>query len=320
MGEVSVDVGHWSSDYNDNNGIKRSLNTLSSLFFRTNYMKLYDNKYYKLANSIELFDGFVFKQNVAFSNRTALTNNSQFSFFYTNKAYSTNLPVNNYVDTINTGDYKALNAEFGFEYTPHMHYIYGANKRKMYAGSTYPTFSLNVKKGIPSVFDSKSDFLFVSGGISQRFKWGIASKFEYSITAGGFPVNKNVHFADFYHVSTQKIPVLINTSYNSYFSLLDYYKASNNERFIESHVNLTLSYMALKFLPLLNLTNLRENVTLGLLSTPSTKQYVELGYGLTNMPMGGSLSYVAGFDQKGFVLQGVKVTFNFTNTIVIGGE
>jgi acyl-CoA-binding protein len=321
IGWLNIDFGHWSSDFNNSNGIKRGLNTLSSLFFRTNYMKLYDSRYLKIDNSIEVINGLVFKTKLNYDNRTELQNNSNFSFFYKNtRNYSSNIPFNDYAKNANTQNYIDFNAEAEIEYTPMMRYKYGTNKLKLYVGSDYPTFYLNVKKGIPGFLDSNSDFVFVSGGLSQQFNWGIASKFDYQVMAGGFPVKKNLHFADFYHVSTQRIPVLLTLPPVTFFSLLDYYKTSTPERFVEAHTNLSAAYLALKFLPLLNLTNLRENLSLGILYTPKNTGYAELGYGLSKLPLKGSLYYVAGFDKSGIVAQGFKLMFLFGNTIVIGGE
>jgi hypothetical protein len=320
MGSVNIDFGHWSTDFNDKNGIKRGLNTFSSLLFKTNYLKLYDNWYCKIGNSIEITNGLTFKTNVIYNKRKELFNNSNFSFFYTqSRNYSSNTPVNDYLNS-NTGNFTALNVDATIEYTPFMHYRFGVNNLKRYNGSAFPTFSLNVKKGLTGVFSSKSNFVFLSGGISQQIKWGIDSKFNYTIVAGGFPVKPNLHFADFYHVSTQEMPVLFNTSTINCFSLLSYYKTSTPSQFVESHVNLSSAYMALKFLPLLNLTNLRENLSLGFLTTTKTREYVEIGYGLSNFPFKGSVNYVAGFDKSGFIAQGFKIVFFFGNSIVIGGE
>jgi hypothetical protein len=56
-GQVHFHIGSESVDYNSESGLNSSLNSLTSLFFRRNYTKLYQQNSAFLSNRIDLANG-----------------------------------------------------------------------------------------------------------------------------------------------------------------------------------------------------------------------------------------------------------------------
>jgi hypothetical protein len=96
-----------------------------------------------------------------------------------------------------------------------------------------------------------------------------------------FPRNKPTYFSEFNHFATQPLTIGVK-DFSSTFQLLDYYKYSTNDRFIEGHLNYSTPFLLLKRLPLIRDRVWTEKLMVNYLSTPVLKNYTEIGYGIGN--------------------------------------
>lgn len=103
-------------------------------------------------------------------------------------------------------------------------------------------------------------------------------RFKYMATAGVFVNRQQVFFPDFRHFRTLEIPVTIGALDNYNFNLLEYYRYSTSDRFIEAHLYYTTPFLLLKYLPFFSNRFWQEGLQYNYLTTPLFKHYSELGY------------------------------------------
>jgi len=161
-------------------------NTISSLFFRTNYMALYQNDFVKFSNKIDIANGLVITTGGGFYNRTMLRNHTDFSFYYNDsKEYRPNIPVTDSVYGTYLPNHKAAIVELGVSYTPQYYYRIERNRKEM-VNSNYPTINASTKIALPNLANNFADFVAVEGGVSQTIHSGPSNSISYSLSYGDF--------------------------------------------------------------------------------------------------------------------------------------
>ena len=274
---LQMGAGRSAMDFNPE-GATPMENRFSSLFFKQNLSRLYDKQNIWGLYSMRLATGLNIVTSVSFSNNLPLVNHSSFSFFYKNERdYSLNIPDNaDYVMTAHRNSVVGLE----MEYTPGINYYIRRNIR-VYIRSVYPTISISWKKGIPDLLGGETNYQFINAAIHQDLDLGMSERLNYSITAGMFPGNKPKDFSEFQHFATQPLTVGAK-DFSSTFQLIDYYKYSTNDRFLESHFTYSTPYLFLKRLPLIRDRVWTEKLMANYLYTPFLGNYTEIGYGIGN--------------------------------------
>ncbi len=275
---ASLNFGRQTTDFNATTGMYPFENTVSSLFFRRNYLKLFDQSFIEANNTIDVINGMQLITGVAYARRTMLDNVSDYSFFYRDsRDYSPNIPTNNELnsppeDNINASFYLSIN------YTPRFFYRVDRNNRKRMVRSDWPTFSATWRKGIKDVWNSDSDYDFIALDIRQSIETGMMQHLAYRLSSGTFVNKKNIAFPDYKHFRTLEIPVTIGSIESSTFNLLEYYRYSTRNYYAEAHVYFTTPFLVLKYLPFFNDRLWSEGLQLSYLYTPEMKHYFEFGY------------------------------------------
>ncbi len=271
--------GQNSIDFSTPQGIFPFENTVSSLLFRRNYLKLYDQTIVTASNTIDIANGLQLYANVRYSKRTMLDNSSDFSFFYRDsREYSPNIPVNAELSTPPV-DHTSASFQLNINYTPRFYYRIDRSNRKRMVKSDFPTFFVGWQKGVKDLFGSDSNFDQLTGGIRQGIETGMMQHLRYMVRGGMFVNRKSVFFPDYRHFATVEIPVTIGPISNSQsFNLLEYYRYSTSDKFAEAHVYFSTPFLALKYLPFFNDRLWQEGLQLNYLYTPELKNYAELGY------------------------------------------
>lgn len=315
QGNISVSGGVKSADFNYETGLGYFDNTMSSIFFRKNFINFYEDRYIRANHTIEIANGLISNVGLSYSSRRELHNTSDYSFFYHNsREFRPNIPIQNpYVaaDNALVANHKAAIISVRLTYTPQMYYRkYGRSKYNV--RSDYPTFSLIWRKGIPNVFSSQSNFDQLEASVSQRFNLGVMTSFRYNVTGGWFPNNNQMHFRDFKNFNIKEFDFLF-SSFDRSYNVLPTYMPGTNEWYISASASYTVPYLLLKNLPVLNRTMVLENLYVSYLNVPQLKNYVELGYGLTNIWLVGGLGAFVGFDNFNYYNWGFKVSLNLSS-------
>lgn len=308
-GWLGISLGQGVKDFNGNSGIDRTLNMASALLFKEHYLKLFGDDYISVSNSIDLIHGMRLNVGVDLHKYTKLENVTNFSFFRNDSVYAPNIPDNPRISNSNLNSQKGFAVGASLSYTPRLKYR-KYKGRKYMLDSKYPTFVLSYKKGIKSVFKSISDFELISATIKQKKEWGIFSSFNWSVSGGYFTRNNQIHFSQFRHFNTSEIPVVFK-SWNDSFVLLEDYRYSTDEKFLEGHVSYATPYLLLKYLPFFSNRLWLENLFGHYLTQPQFKNYTEFGYGISQIFFMGSVGVFVGFEDGNYSRWGFRVAFNF---------
>lgn len=317
MAQIYARAGQASVDFNTGGGINLFLNTSLSLLLRKNYLKLYESGYLTLGYQTRITPGLSIDISGTYENREMLTNTTSFSIFKPETTYTENIPVNEYVHPI-TNQYQALrdmrhgSFDLVASWTPFQKYRV-VNNRKIPQGSDWPTLTFTWRHGINEFSELEDplkhyDMLRFEAG--KRIDVAAFSEFRWRIRAGGFLDTDYVTFYDFYHINSQPVPLLFN-NYEDAFRLPAYYSMSTPEAFFQAHVKYTTPYLALKYLPFLSNTLMRENISISWLSSVDHPNYYELGYSISEVFLLAEIGVYAGFENLRYRSAGVSLIFKF---------
>jgi hypothetical protein len=309
-GRLYINFGKETVDFNQEFGIDRRLNTISSLVFRYNYLRLYEESYVRVRNQIDIANGWVFTFSMNYSDRVHLENSTDYSFFFRkDRDFMENIPVNEHLTEFPLNDQESFVVNFRLSYTPRQRYRI-RNGVKRTAGSDYPTFRLEYRKGLYDFFESEADFNFVEAGVSDSHDLGMFSNLSWSVSGGGFLTRDNIHLGDFKHFNTQEIPIVLERPQHA-FMLLEYYQYSTTDWFAEAHIKYNTPFLLIKLLPFFSERLWQETLYGSYLYLPDFKNYIELGYGLSDVYFLADVGIFVGFENWSFGRWGIQVSLNF---------
>lgn len=310
--------GMTSRDMSGAGSINPFLNTISSLFFEKNYLKLYDAGYITAGHRRELVNGLYLDIGAGYEKRKLLENKTTFTFVNRNGDYSPNFPANRVFDPPSDTSsllYGHNHYEFSatLQWTPMQKYRI-RNNVKVPAGSDYPTFSLTWEHGFngrPSPETGFNQYDLLRFEAWKRKETGAFGEFRWRLRAGGF-INgrRDLPYFDFIHFNAQPLIVLID-DYEDAFRLKNYYTLGTTGAFAEFHTKYTTPYLLLKLLPGLSRTLMRENLSLSFLWSDGNKAYTEAGYSLSEIFLLGEAGVYAGFSNLKFSGAGVRFVMRF---------
>jgi hypothetical protein len=243
--------------FNRDNPIDEFSNSVASLFYRRNYLKLYEAWFGKIDFNTAFENGLRLNVTANYENRIPVENRSSFSFFYKERSFTPNHPYE--LAAIPFAPHAATVASFTVTYQPAQYYI-DLPERKIPIGSKYPTFEAFYAKGFPGLFSSTADFDKWRFSVYDDANLKLAGTFKYRVSVGGFLNNRQVDIPDFTHFNGNQTSV--NFAYLNSFQLAPYYRYSNTERFYtllhaEHHFNGLLTNK----IPLIN--KLKWNLVVG---------------------------------------------------------
>jgi len=305
-GSAQIRFGQNSADFSNLRSIYPFENKVTSLFFRRNYLKMYENNFVEATNTIDIANGLQLTATLKYAHRVMLDNSSDYSFFFRNsRDYSPNIPVNDELDAL-VPNHTSATFLFNINYTPRYYYRIDRNNRKRMVKSDFPTFFGTWQKGVNGLLGSDSNFDQLTLGARQRMKTGLMQEFSYMVRGGAFVNSKSVFFPDFRHFNTMEIPYFTIGSFTQQsFNLLECYRYSTSKTYLEAHANYETQFLLLKFLPFFSNRLWQEGAQLNYLHTSGIKNYMEMGY---TIGLGWQAGVFAGFENFRFRSFGVKLS------------
>ena len=284
---IDLSGGRFVSQLNENNPIDPILNTVTTVFFERNLMKLYQKDYLKLSVVTQPNEGrFRIGGSLEYAERTELGNYKEtikplidWKYF----GYTLNRPTNSEVESAGFPVHRAvtlnLNASLRLG---ELRYRIRDGKRIMLNNSEAPLVTVNYRKGIAGVGSSDTDYDFAQLTWRHSAETGIRSRVAYQLSAGGFLTDKAVYFPDLKHFQGNEF-FLQTTDPVSSFRFLPYYQYSTRSRFAEVHVLGEFREFLLTQITLVRLAGFKENLFVHYLATPVSRNYTEVGYGLDGL-------------------------------------
>lgn len=304
-------AGH-SSDEFSVSGVNSTVNTVSSLFFRVNWMKLYDRRYISGGFRSEPVNGLNMILSATVQQRLPLENSTDFSFLKPDREYAPNKLPGQYFsnrdeDTtaFNSFIHYNLTLSSRISYTPRQRYRI-VNGAKINAGSDFPTFALQLKYGYNFNDTLSAGYGLAGLEVTRRSELGNFSELSWRVKAGVFINSGNMAAQDRHYFNLQRSPVLID-NFEDAFYLLPYYSLSTSTVFTEGHAKFISPTILVKRFPGISRTLIKENLGLGYLWSPQTGWYYEASYSLSGIFLLAEAGVYTGFHNLEFESAGLRL-------------
>lgn len=264
------------------------LNSFTTLFLEQNFIKNFEKSFLRLDFSNSRDDEhFGLDANLEYADRRALSNLENLKTYrwidWQRGAFTTNIPFSEELldasatQSYSMANHQALTLGVSVFYKPWQKYR-TRNGQTTYYEDQSPRLFANYRKGIDA-FGSDLNFDFLQAGVSQGFDTGIRSRLYYKLAAGGFLNRKAVFFPDFQHFPGNQFFFQYGDPVGT-FRVLDYYRFSTAQRFVEAHLLTEMRQFLLTQIQWFRVMGMQENLIVHYLATPSSNNYTELGYGL----------------------------------------
>jgi hypothetical protein len=280
-------AGLTTQQFNEREPIFKLNNTLNSLFFRNNYMKIFEKDFAKISFSQEVKNGFYLNTSLEYAGRKPLFNTT--NYFFTNiwndKPYTSNNPLDekdfasapfkgHEIATLNIG----ATFIFGQKYLSYPNGKFNIGNPKI------PSLNINYRKRFGATEGRLNSDLFIAN-IRQKFKIGSYGDFAYHLRGGIFLKKKNLAFMDNLQANGNQLFFPIDHELNS-FNILEYYRFFTNDRTAEAHFEHNFKGAILSKIPLVNQLNFHLVIGAKYLFMDNITPYSEYSIGLDNLGYG----------------------------------
>lgn len=315
---ITVAGGSTINQFNSANPISDNINTTSSLFFKNNFMKLYEKNSANLGYSSEITNGFRLNASLEYAERKPLFNNTFQASVKSDDQYSSNnplLPLDELTPVFSKYNLVKTNLTARFDFG--QKYWTRPDGKFNIGNDQYPTLTLTYEKGLAGS-EKKYDYDFVMARINQELELGNKGNLDYNFKAGKFFNADQIAFPDFKHFNGNQTHVSGGGTNTSVFNNLPYYSASTNVAFIEFHMEHNDQGFIMNKIPLLNKINSQLVIGYHNLSVPQRAPYHEFTIGLDNLGFKKfkmfRIDYVRSY-QSGFVSDAIVFGLKFLNMV-----
>jgi hypothetical protein len=268
------------SQFNPDDPIGPVMNELYTLFFRDNYMKIYENYFGSLQYRKRFDNGFRISGSLLYEDRLPLNNTTNYSFFGNmNKQFTPNYPYE--IINENFTPNQALIAGIDLQFKPGQQYIEFPDN-KLAIGSKYPTLALSFQMGIPDLLGSDVNYEKWQFSFWDNINFKLKGLFKYRFGIGGFLNTKSVYVMDYQSFNGNQ--TFYASPYLNSFQLAPYYQNSTTASLYGvGHIEHHFNGMLTNKVPLLR--NLQWNLVIGsnAFYVNQENNYVEIFAGLENI-------------------------------------
>lgn len=277
-------------------------NTLGTLLYGRNEMKLYENYFFKTGYTKTTESGSLFIFEGEYEDRIPIENTTDFILNEKWKErFTPNYPTEILSSQFTRHQAVVLHASYRFQ--PGQRYIQYPDYRAS-IGSTAPVFTIQYYKGIPGIFGSDENFDKWQLDIKDELSLKLGGQLRYFVSLGGFLNTDAVHVQDYKHFYGNIS--LIAGEYLKSFQNVSYYQLSNTSSFYtEVHFEHHAQGLLTNKIPLLRKLNwyLVEGAN-AVFIAPATK-HLEVFAGLEN------IFKIARFDVVASLQNGYKPVFTY---------
>lgn len=312
--EFRFAAGSKLAQFNNDNPIGKIVNTVSTLFFKDNYMKLYERNFINASFGREVFNGLTMNAELAYSERKPVFNTTDYAAVKKDQEYTSNnplLPEDEITAAIIKHNlikgYLKARISFGQEYWSRPDGKFNLQNDK------YPILYLGYEKGFGGN-EVIYNFDHLNARMTYNVTMGNKGNLEINAKAGKFYNAESIAFVDYKHFNGNQTYIGKDDRYLNTFNLLPYYSSSTNDAYFEWHAEHDDNGYIMNKIPLLN--KLKSTLVLGYhnLSVPKRSPYHEYTVGLNNLGFGKfkifRLDYVHAYQngiQEDGVVFGLKI-------------
>lgn len=305
---LGVRGGVEATQFNRNAPISPLINSVSTLFFENNFMKLYDRTFAEVDFSREIFNGVRLYTNLGYERRRPLVNQADFVIIgQDDKQFTSNNPL--LPDDFTTPAFDAHNLMkwmLAMRISFAQKYISLPDRKFNLPNQKYPVLWLQYNHGFAGS-DTKYHYQRVEARLLQDLSFGNKGVLSYQLAGGNFFSANKISFVDYKHFNGNQTHVGAGQNYTDVFNFLPYYKLSTNEEYAYLHVEHDFKGYFMNKIPLFQKLNYNLVTGFHALATPQNKPYSEYTIGLNNLGFGKyrflRIDYIRSY-QDGFISDG----------------
>lgn len=279
---LRLEAGEAIEQFNQDDPIKKPINSFASAWFGKNYAKYFQKKFIALHYSQYVGTNFKVEGRLEYAYRHHLNNHIQNPPFVPTLDFTSNNPLN-------PSDFESpafdpngvakfhVNVQVVFDQKT----ISYPNKKQFIQQSKYPILEIHLEKALNT---TNRNFSYTFGSIATKYQNTIGNIGELytGISIGQFFEQNQIPFTDYKHFNGNQTFIGSTPIYNKQFNLLPYYSYSTNKSYVEFHLEHDFRGYLMNKIPLVNKTRYSFIVGFHLLQTPDQPTYKEFSVGLNN--------------------------------------
>ena len=297
---LEISGGTNTAQFNSGNPISPLVNDISTLFFKSNFMKLYHNDFLKVGYGQDLTKDIFLRGDFSFSNRKPLWNNTDYTFIQQDKIYTSNNPLLPYDYEENFKAHYIAKLSMSATFYFNRKYMSYPNYRVNISDPRYPKINLQLTNAFRAS-EKSLQYQHIAGNFIYNPSFDNKGDMHINLSAGTFWNAENINFIDYKHFNGNQTHFSSHNNNNA-FNLLPYYTHSTNKSYFEAHIQHHFRGFISNKIPLFN--KLQWNFVVGFhhLSRKNARPYQEISFGLENIGWGSfrflRVDYVRGYGQE----------------------
>jgi hypothetical protein len=292
--DITVAGGNYMFQINPDNPILPLNNTIATLLYTVNHMKIFEKAYGRVAARKVLGSGFTLTVRASYEDRKPLENTDTTTKWrqFQERSFTPNYPQElppGFFDR-----HQAFITGLTLRFQPGIQYIQYPN-RLVSIGSDAPVFTLALDKAWRNVAGADANFgrwrLTVADDINMK----LGGSLKYNLSGGGFINNDNVQLPDWQHFMGNQ--TIVASPFVRSFQLAPYYANSTKDNFFaKGHVEWHLNGLLTNKIPLFRRTNIGLVTGSNAFYVDKNRNYSEIFVGLENILKVFRVDYVWGWD------------------------
>jgi hypothetical protein len=291
---VTVSGGRYVYQINPNNPIDPLVNSLGTLLYHQNHMKIYEKNFGEVTARHQFNNGLRLTFAASYEDRIPLTNtDTSFTWVkWDNRRFTSNYP-----EELQPGSFvrhQALLTSVKIRWQPGQKFVQYPT-RLVSLGSDQPVFKLDITKAWKNVLGSDVGFSKWMVNVEDDFNMRLGGIVRYNFGLGGFFGNGNVQLPDWQHFNGNL--TIVARQYTHSFQLAPYYANSTKDNFygtgnFEWHLN---GFLTNK-IPLIRRWNWGLVTGSNAFYVDKSRNYFEFFVGIENILKVMRIDFVWGYD------------------------
>jgi hypothetical protein len=224
--------------FNNDAPVSEFVNTISTLLYGKNNLKIYEARFAQVEYAQGLEDGFMISGNLQYQDRIPLENTTNFAIRTVKETpFTPNAPQP--LTDSNITRHQAFIAGVSLRWQPGTRYVEFPNRR-ISIGSRYPVFTAGYSQAFAGPFGSDVAYSKWTFSIAHSLNLRLGGRMQYQLQFGGFLNKDSLQTPDYIHFKGNA--TRFSESYAGRFQLVTPYYFSNASRFytalfFEHHFN-----------------------------------------------------------------------------------
>lgn len=304
-GRIQLEGGRYIQQFNPDEPILPAINTATSLWGMRNFMKIYEQDFIALNAQRIITPRLRFSTSWSYAYRRELFNMTNYTWSRRNsEGYLPNAPESLELENTSFPNHYAFIGSATVTYRPWLKYRI-RNGRRYAIETSSPAFSLRYDQGFPA-FGSGINFNRAEAGYRQTLNVGVRGELRVNLQAGKFFKTDSMAFMDYRHFMGNLTPLATTDPIGS-FRLLDYYRYSTAKEYLVANFNYQFRKLLVSSNYKLHLLGIRESIFINYLGTPTSQNYMELGYAINGILRLFRLEAAAAFQNGAYQSYGFRI-------------